>query len=165
MENELSQTSDGQDRLERAKDHVDTRVAEIGQAELDKENGEPKTDQAREDIVEGEVNEADVTALMDQGSPVPSTPRDAPDPERFDISSRHSSPKTRIGEDDMEDKSQDKRPRPRSPTISYRTDAESVGSQIDDAPMDLLDVVDKKILSASTLGVDITEVYSPDRVA
>ena len=64
----------------------------------------------------------------------------------------------------MEDESQDKRPRLRSPTISYRTDAESVRSHMDDAPIDLLDDVDKKILSASILGVDITEVYSPKRV-
>ena len=31
--------------------------------------------------------------------------------------------------------------------------------------IDMLDDVDKKILSASILGVDITEVYSPERVA
>ena len=83
MENELSKTSDGQDRLESAKDRLDTRVAEIGQAELDTDNDEPKTDQAQEDNVEGNVNEAEVTAPMDQGSPVPSTPKDAPDPERL----------------------------------------------------------------------------------
>ena len=65
----------------------------------------------------------------------------------------------------MEDESQDKKPRPRSPTISYRTDADSVGSQMDDTSIDMLDDVDKKILSASILGVDITEVYSPERVA
>ena len=51
------------------------------------------------------------------------------------------------------------------PTISYRTDAESVGSHMDDAPSGLRDDIDKKILSASILGVDITEVYSPERVA
>ena len=55
----------------------------------------------------------------------------------------------------MEDESQDKRPRPRSPTISYRTDAESVGSQMGDTSIDMLDDVDKKILSALILGVDI----------
>ena len=67
---------------------------------------------AQEDNVEGDVNEAEITAPMDQGSPVPSTPRDAPDPERFDISSRQPTPKRRIGEDDMEDESQDKQKRP-----------------------------------------------------
>ena len=86
-------------------------MAEIGQAELDKESGEPKADQVQEDNVEGDVNEAEVAAPMDQGSPVSSTPRDAQDPERLDISSRHSSPKSGIGEDDMEDESQDRRPR------------------------------------------------------
>ena len=44
MEEELSKTSDGQDRLERAKDRLDTRVAEIGQGELDKEANEPRVD-------------------------------------------------------------------------------------------------------------------------
>ena len=139
-------------------------MAEVGQAELDTENDEPKTDQAQEDNVEGDVNDAEVTTPMDQGSPVPSTPRDAPDPEWFDISSKQSSPQRRIGEDDMEDESQDKKPRPRSSTISYRTDAESVCSQMDDTSIDMLDGVDKKILSASILGLDITEVYSPERV-
>ena len=35
---ELNKTSDGQDRRNRAKDRLDTRVAEIGQAEIDREN-------------------------------------------------------------------------------------------------------------------------------
>ena len=139
-----------------------TTVAEIGQAELDKENAEPETDQTlyREDVVEGNVDEAP----MDQGSPIPSTTRDAPDPERFDISSRHPSPKRRINDDDMEDESQDKKPRPRSPTISYRTDAESVGSNMDDRTSDDLDDTDKKILSVATMGIDITEIYSLERL-
>ena len=51
IEEELGKTSEGQDRLGRAKDRLDTRVAEIGQAELDKEHDEPKTDQAQEDNV------------------------------------------------------------------------------------------------------------------
>ena len=64
----------------------------------------------------------------------------------------------------MEDESHDKQPRPRSPTISYRSDAESVGSNMDDTTIDLLNDIDKKILPASILGVDITEVCSPERV-
>ena len=70
-----------------------------------------------------------------------------------------------MGKDDVEDELQDKKPRPRSPTIPYRTDAESVASHMDDTATDMLDDVDKKTLSASILGVDITEVYSPERVA
>ena len=65
----------------------------------------------------------------------------------------------------MEDESQDKKPRPRSPTISHRTDAESVVSNMDDRSIDILDDIDKKILSAAIMGVDITEIYSPERVA
>ena len=37
MEGELTKTSEGQNRLDRAKDRLDTKVAEIGQAELDKQ--------------------------------------------------------------------------------------------------------------------------------
>ena len=62
---------------------------------------------------------------MDQGSPVPSTPRDDLDPARFDISLRQPTPKRRIGEYDMEDESQNKKTRPSCPTFSYRTNAES----------------------------------------
>ena len=69
----MSKTSEGQKRLERAKDRLDTRVAEIGQAELDKENDEPEAEHQQADTapVEGNIDEAP----MDQGSPVP---RDAP---------------------------------------------------------------------------------------
>ena len=87
---------------------------------------------------------------MEHGTPLSSMPRDV-----------RSSPKRRVGNDDMEDDSQDKRPRPRSPTISYRTDA--VGSQIDDGEVGILDDTNKKIFSASIIGVDITEIYSPER--
>ena len=65
----------------------------------------------------------------------------------------------------MEDESQDKRPRPRSPTISYRTDGESVGSNMDDRAIDMRNDTDKKILLAVIMGIDITEIYSPERVA
>ena len=65
----------------------------------------------------------------------------------------------------MEDESKDQKARPRSPTISYLTDAESVGSNMDDRSLDTLDDIDKKILSAAIMGVDITEIYSPERVA
>ena len=36
---------------------------------------------------------------------------------------------------------------------------------MDDASIDLLNDIDKKILLASISGVDITEVYSPERFA
>ena len=65
----------------------------------------------------------------------------------------------------MEDDSQDKRLRPRNPTISYRTDAESVGSHMDDGEIGMFDDTDRKILSASIMGIDITEIYSPEMVA
>ena len=36
---------------------------------------------------------------------------------------------------------------------------------MDDTTIDMLDDVDRKIFSASILSVDVTEVYSPERVA
>ena len=36
---------------------------------------------------------------------------------------------------------------------------------MDDRNLDMLDDTDKKILSAAIMGVDITEIYSPERVA
>ena len=57
----------------------------------------------------------------------------------------------------------DKRLRPRSPTVSYRTDEDS--EIMDDGGINGLDEIDRKILSAAIMNVDITEVYSPERVA
>ena len=57
-------------------------------------------------------------------------------------------PKRRAeNEDDMEDDSTDKRMRPRSLTVSYRTDAESVESNADmgEGDLSMLDETDKKI--------------------
>ena len=80
MEDELGKTFEGQDRLERAKDRLDPRVAEIGQAELDKQEDEQNADQAQdqEDDAEGNVEEADETTRMEHCKPAPSTPRSAP---------------------------------------------------------------------------------------
>ena len=43
-EAELNKTSDGQDRLDSAKDRLDTRAVEIGQAELEKEENDQQGD-------------------------------------------------------------------------------------------------------------------------
>ena len=73
METELSKTSDGQERLGRAKDRLDTRVAEMGQAEIDKESGEPANIQEpqQEDINENTIvpEEARGVEPMAQGKP------------------------------------------------------------------------------------------------
>ena len=42
MEEELTKTAEGQVRLERAKDRLDTKVAEIGQAEIDRQANDDK---------------------------------------------------------------------------------------------------------------------------
>ena len=47
----MSKTSDGQNRLNRAKDRLDTSVAEIGQAEIDRENIEKEN--INENVIEG----------------------------------------------------------------------------------------------------------------
>ena len=166
METELGKTSEGQERLGRAKDRLDIRVAEIGQAEIDKESGEQGNNQEpqQEDINENsnDPDGAGGVEPMVQGSPMPSTPREGPAAEHFDLSPR-SFFKRRAEDDDVEDDSQDKRPRPRSPTVSYRTDADS--NIMNDGGLDGLGKIDRKILSAAILDVDITEVHSPERVA
>ena len=99
---------------------------------------------------------------MAQGFPIPSNSGEGMATEHFDLSPR-SSFKRRVDDDDMEDDSQDKRLRPRSPTVSYRTDEDS--EIMDDGGVNGLDEIDRKFLSAAILNVDITEVYSPERVA
>ena len=44
-------------------------------------------------------------------------------------------------------------------------DAESTGSKMDDGDIGTLNEIDRKIRSACIMGVDITEIYSPERVA
>ena len=61
MEDELKKTSEGQNRLDRAKDRLDTKVAEIGQAEIERANNEQNIDKAQDDIVEGFLPETVVT--------------------------------------------------------------------------------------------------------
>ena len=141
-------------------------MAELGKAELDRQEDEQKVDQAsvQEDNVEGNVEEAEGCADGTRQSYSQHSER-CPEPQRLDMSPRGMFPKRRVGDDDMEDDSLDKRPRLRSPTISYRTDAESVGSNMDDPAIDMLNDIDKKILSASIMGDHIIEVYSPERVA
>ena len=65
---------------------------------------------------EENVEETEEVAHIDQGTPIPSTPRNGPAPQQFDMSPRGTSPKRRAGDDDREDDSHDERPRPRSPT-------------------------------------------------
>ena len=75
---------------------------------------------------------------------------------------------TPAGEDEMDYDSPDKRLRPRSPTVSYRTDADSPSMNsdgADDMTLSGLNEADRKIIASVIMGVDITEVFSPERVA
>ena len=141
-------------------------MAEIGQAEIDRGNieKEDNPEPQHENIVEGNNDPAGAGGddLMAEGSPVPSTPREGPVTEQFD-SSRRTPPTRRADNDDMDGDTQDKRLRPRSLMLSYRTDADPNG--LEDKTLHGLNEVDTKILSAAILGVDVTEVYSPERVA
>ena len=49
--------------------------------------------------------------------------------------------------------------------MSYKTDDASVGSNadMDECDIGMLNEIDMKILSSSIMGVDITEIYSPER--
>ena len=70
MEEELEQTSEGQNRLNRAKDRLDTKVAEIGQAEIDKQTKVDEVDPANPDLANsgqtavGMEDEDDVAELF-----------------------------------------------------------------------------------------------------
>ena len=123
----------------------------MGQSEIDKQASvgeEPKaqheTDQ--EDAPDQKTeNEDDVAELFGDFDDAPELQRG---PQRFDLSPRGSIPKRRAENDDMDGDSPDKRLKPRSPTVSYRTDAESVGSNMDDGDIGVLNEIDRKILSA-----------------
>ena len=80
MEGELTKTfEEGQNRLDRAKDRLDTNVAEIGQAELDKQ---AKID--KEHVPDQNVeNEDDVAELFGNFDDGPEVQRG---PQRFDLS-------------------------------------------------------------------------------
>ena len=66
---------------------------------------------------------------------------------------------------DEEDGRPRKSLRPRSPTDSMGTDVHSDIAIDDDVNAEMLSLVDRKILASVIMGVDITEVYSPARVA
>ena len=85
-------------------------------------------------------------------------PRDLQAGLHFDVSPRGTTPKRRVDDDEMEDDAPEKRQRPRTPAISYCTDADLVGSDMDDGTLDGLRGIDQKIFSAAILGVDTTEV-------
>ena len=104
---------------------------------------------------------------MDQEGPDSSTLAGGTTTEHFDMSPRASS-KRPAGEDEMDYDSPDKRLRPRSPTVSYRTDADSPSMNSDganDMTLSGLNETEGNILASVIMGVDITEVFSPERVA
>ena len=129
---------------------MDTRTAEIGQAIIDSENAEDdKAQEVPQNVIEanmdednGSPEEAGGVEPMDQGTPNPVTPMANSSTEHFDMSPRTSS-KRQAEEDDTDDESPDKRLRPRSPTVSYRTDADSDG--MDGGTLSGLNEVDRKI--------------------
>ena len=85
MKIELGKASEGHDSLDRARDRLDTRVAEIGQAKLDRQEDEQKVDQAsvQEGNVEGYVEQAEETApiLFPALREMPQSHRDSMFPE------------------------------------------------------------------------------------
>ena len=90
---------------------------------------------------------------------------------RFDISSppRARVDRRKLGDEDHMTDDEESRPRkslrPRSPTDSMGTDVHSDIAIDDDVTIDGLNLEDRRILSSVILGVDITEVFSPARVA
>ncbi len=110
MEGQLEKTPEGQGRLNRAKDRLDTKVAEIGQAAIDRANDEQKIDKAQDDTVEGLVPETVITTLMENEDDVAELFGDFDDapelqrgPQRFELSPRGSIPKRRAEDDEKEE--------------------------------------------------------------
>ena len=128
----MDKTSDGQERLGQANERLDTRTAEIGQSIIDNENAENNdVQEAPQNDIEENAEEDDNipegtggVEQTDQQAPDSSTPMESSTTEHFDMSPRATS-KRQVENDDMDDDSPDKRLRPRSPTVSYRTDADS----------------------------------------
>jgi hypothetical protein len=149
IESELDKTSEGQERLGRAKERLDTRAAEIGQSIIDNENaGDVDVQEAPQNDIEENAEEGDNIPegtggdeQMDQQAPDSSTPMESSATEHFDMSPRTTSNR-QAEKDDMDDDSPDKRWRPRSPTVSYRTDADSDG--MDDGTLSGLNEIDRK---------------------
>ena len=106
METELSKTSEGQERLGRAKDGLDIRVAEIGQAEIDKETKVDVEHEVDQGIAPEQKmgNEDDLAELLRNFDDDPEPSGEGADTENFDMSPR-SSFKRRNDDDDMEDDS------------------------------------------------------------
>ena len=86
-------------------------------------------------------------------------------PEFFNMdSSPRRAPQKRSAEERNTPSPSGKTLRPRSPTASLDTDVASDIANDESGMLDGLDAEDRRILSSVILGVDITEVFSPDRV-
>ena len=172
LELEMAKSSSGQERLDRAKDRLDARTAEIGQPDVatSENNGvQGQGEMAEEDIAEmfmdGPESGEDASHPTEEGR--------RPETQEFHmgtpVSSRgHGSKRKFNSPADGDHSDEEKFGRfERSRTVSCESDTELNPDEIDEAMagVDSMDLIDRKILSAAILGVDITEVYSPERVA
>ena len=170
MELELAKTDEGQDRLGKAKDRLDTRTAEIGQqileeaAEAVQHAGELQPPTPRGSGIDGnqfsqsgmgseEATEDDIADLL----------RNFDEDIEEDDESLPQAPGGQKRRNEAPQNDPGKHLRPRSPTVSYQS--EGPPSTIDEQLLDSLNTVDRRIMAATLMGVDITEVFSPERVA
>ena len=182
MEAELQKSERGKDRLGKAKDRLDAKTAEMMEEMIDgpsrpKETRHPEAnapaddqpqgenhDSQQEDVIFEDDAEADVNDAKMRGRSSRGTQEvyiGTPDRPRKD--------KRRGEPDEMDDDDHKQRRFDDDQAMSIPgspdDQPEFKHQKIDDDMLDSMDEVDRKILAASILGVDITEVYSPERIA
>ena len=170
MELELANTDEGQDRLGKAKDRLDTRTAEIGQqileenAEAMQPEGELQPPTPRGSGIDG--NQFSQSGMVNEeanGDDIADLFGDFDEAMEEEDASLPQAPGGQTMRNEGPQNDPGKHLRPRSPTVSYQSDGPQ--STIDEQMLDSLNSVDRRIIAASLMGVDITEVFSPERVA
>ena len=179
IEAAIGESSSGKDRLQRVKDRLDIRTAHAGMEfiEDDKEvapDAQPEVamDAAEDapELVDAPLESREVAIHPTDDGGLAETPVELEDgiqrtsDRRFNTPERKSAVKRKGADDDMQDAkfqcTQD------SPDGSMDSgdgiDIDSIGKALDDKKAE--DKIDSKIIASFLFGVDITEVYSPERV-
>jgi hypothetical protein len=177
IETALSTTEHGKDRLGRAQDRLDAKLAEIVE-EMADAPGHPKDVSSEQQQPQGEMPAA--STHMDEEESLEEVPISGSDmrisvrgtreiyigtPERPRRQKRRGDP------DDMEDddfktrRFNSETEEGESESMSPDNEPDAKLRKLDDEMLDSMAEIDRKSLAAAILGVDITEVDSPERVA
>ena len=181
IEMELSKTDQGKDRLDRTKDRLDTKTAELVENMMDGPTVDKEVRLGTEiptvsfydemQSGQGEIATEQEDDAMDAHDfeDGPATGSESRPREIFIGTPPVQRPKRRGDNDDMIDdefkirRMNTPEGEALSPTMDDGDDSDPVG--LSGTMLDSLDVIDRKILASAILGIDITEVYSPERVA